>query len=252
MAKIVEDVLVVKFSKIVKDNDKETQVLATRDIQQALENDKEFQDEDARLFDADGDGDNDLYVVRGSNQHDAGSSLYQDIICENDGNGNFKIISSALPVITSTGQNVKAADIDNDGDVDFVTANILTNNVSVLKNINNVNIIPPSNPDTTLNWSDPNTWGGTLPTPDNTVTIPNNVNIALNLDSLSSGNSAVGTIILSDSASLQVGGSGELQINGDLVINGSLSVDGSSSPTLQCNGNFLVQGEFNPDRKSVV
>jgi hypothetical protein len=37
MAKIVEDVLVVKFSKIVKDNDKETQVLATRDIQQALE-----------------------------------------------------------------------------------------------------------------------------------------------------------------------------------------------------------------------
>lgn len=37
MAKIVEDVLVVKFSKIVKDHDKETQVLATRDIQQALE-----------------------------------------------------------------------------------------------------------------------------------------------------------------------------------------------------------------------
>jgi len=37
MAKIVEDVIVVKFSKIVKDSDKEGEVLATRDIQQALE-----------------------------------------------------------------------------------------------------------------------------------------------------------------------------------------------------------------------
>lgn len=37
MAKIVEDVLVVKFSKIVKDSDSEATVLANRDIQQALE-----------------------------------------------------------------------------------------------------------------------------------------------------------------------------------------------------------------------
>lgn len=37
MAKIVEDVLVVKFSKIVKDSENDTKVLATRDVQQALE-----------------------------------------------------------------------------------------------------------------------------------------------------------------------------------------------------------------------
>jgi hypothetical protein len=37
MAKIVEDVLVVKFSKIVKDSENDVKVLATRDIQQALE-----------------------------------------------------------------------------------------------------------------------------------------------------------------------------------------------------------------------
>ncbi|MFZ9686851.1 MAG: VCBS repeat-containing protein [Chitinophagaceae bacterium] len=71
------------------------------------------------LFDAEGDGDNDLYIVRGSNQHDAGSSLYQDILCENDGKGNFKVISSALPTITSSGQNIKAADFDSDGDLDL-------------------------------------------------------------------------------------------------------------------------------------
>jgi hypothetical protein len=37
MAKIVEDVLVVKFSKIVKDNDSDVTVIANREIQQALE-----------------------------------------------------------------------------------------------------------------------------------------------------------------------------------------------------------------------
>lgn len=37
MAKIVEDVLVVKFSKIVKDNDSDATVIANKEIQQALE-----------------------------------------------------------------------------------------------------------------------------------------------------------------------------------------------------------------------
>jgi len=71
------------------------------------------------LFDADGDGDNDLYIVRGSYQHDPGSTLYQDVLCENDGKGNFKVADKALPVETATGQNVKAADIDGDGDLDL-------------------------------------------------------------------------------------------------------------------------------------
>ena len=37
MAKIVEDVLIVKFSKIVKDNEANIKVLANVDIQQAIE-----------------------------------------------------------------------------------------------------------------------------------------------------------------------------------------------------------------------
>ena len=71
------------------------------------------------LFDADGDGDNDLYITRGSYQHDPGSDLYQDVLCENDGKGNFAVVSAALPVITASGQNTKAADFDGDGDLDL-------------------------------------------------------------------------------------------------------------------------------------
>jgi hypothetical protein len=71
------------------------------------------------LFDADGDGDNDLYVTRGSYQHDSGSQLYQDVLCENDGKGNFVVVTAALPTMTASGQNTKAADVDGDGDLDL-------------------------------------------------------------------------------------------------------------------------------------
>jgi hypothetical protein len=37
MAKIIEDVIVIKFSKIVKDSDVEVSALAGTDVQQALE-----------------------------------------------------------------------------------------------------------------------------------------------------------------------------------------------------------------------
>jgi len=37
MAKIVEDVVLIKFSKIVKDNDKDQPHIAGPDVQQALE-----------------------------------------------------------------------------------------------------------------------------------------------------------------------------------------------------------------------
>jgi hypothetical protein len=37
MAKIIEDVIVIKFSKIVKNSDDETSAIAGTDVQQALE-----------------------------------------------------------------------------------------------------------------------------------------------------------------------------------------------------------------------
>jgi len=70
---------------------------------------------DALFFDADNDGDEDLYVVSGGADYYLNSKNYQDKIYENDGKGNFRLIASALPAETISGGCVRAADIDKDG-----------------------------------------------------------------------------------------------------------------------------------------
>lgn len=81
------------------------------------------------LFDADSDGDLDLYLVRGGAQQAPGSAPYQDVLCVNDGCGNFSISPGALPAETACGQAVKAADFDLDGDLDlFVGGRVLPMN----------------------------------------------------------------------------------------------------------------------------
>lgn len=71
------------------------------------------------LFDADGDGDLDLYTVSGSYEIPPGDPAAQDRLYLNNGAGNFVKSPTALPKETVNGSCVKAADVDGDGDLDL-------------------------------------------------------------------------------------------------------------------------------------
>jgi hypothetical protein len=75
------------------------------------------EDVDAAFFDADGDGDKDLYIVRGGNEIRAGNPLLTDIILINDGKGNF--VKGKLPYFSHNGSCIAPCDFDNDGDIDL-------------------------------------------------------------------------------------------------------------------------------------
>ncbi|WP_420321361.1 VCBS repeat-containing protein [Flagellimonas sp.] len=81
--------------------------------------DKNFEDVSACFFDADGDGDQDLYVASGSYEFEEGSDLLQDRLYINNGSNNFKRASTKLPKITTAGGIVIASDYDQDGDEDL-------------------------------------------------------------------------------------------------------------------------------------
>jgi hypothetical protein len=80
---------------------------------------KKVDDEALLLFDADGDGDLDLYIASGSYEAPRNSTAYQDRFYLNDGKGNFTLDSSALPQNFSSKLCVRAADFDHDGDLDL-------------------------------------------------------------------------------------------------------------------------------------
>ena len=83
-------------------------------------NDRYTEDVDALFFDADGDGDPDLYVVRGGNEAREGNPLLADRLMINDGKGRFtRSEPGAIPYMARNGSCVRAADLDMDGDPDL-------------------------------------------------------------------------------------------------------------------------------------
>ncbi|NAS10740.1 VCBS repeat-containing protein [Poritiphilus flavus] len=81
--------------------------------------DKSVETIGATFFDADGDGDLDLYCANGSSEHYQNKTLLQDHLYLNDGKGNFWIDLEAIPEISEITITPITLDYDRDGDMDL-------------------------------------------------------------------------------------------------------------------------------------
>ncbi len=91
-----------------------------RTNEELFESDKISEDTDCAFFDADGDGDLDLYVASGGNEFPGSSSALADRLYINDGKGNFIKSPQILPAGKYESTScVQPADFDKDGNIDL-------------------------------------------------------------------------------------------------------------------------------------
>ena len=84
-----------------------------------FEKDKFYEDLGIQIFDADNDGDQDIYIASGGNEFNEGSQGYEDRFYENKGKLIFERNLSAIPDTRISGLEVSLNDYDKDGDLDL-------------------------------------------------------------------------------------------------------------------------------------
>lgn len=93
-----------------------------RSTQPAFEDDAAYEDNDAVFFDADNDGDLDLYVASGVNE--SKNLIYQNDRLYINNRGKFTRSKNQIPDNTLVTSSVEAYDYDNDGDIDLFVGNL--------------------------------------------------------------------------------------------------------------------------------
>jgi enediyne biosynthesis protein E4 len=88
-----------------------------KSIQPVFNQFSDFEDEAVLLFDADLDGDLDLFIGPGGNNNTPGSRQMQFRLFRNDGKGNFTLDANAFPMVSSGGNTgvAIAGDFNHDG-----------------------------------------------------------------------------------------------------------------------------------------
>jgi len=105
-------------------NSKGTMFLQNKDgsffrIEGPWEDDSSYEDTGALFFDADSDGDPDLYIVSGGNEFPESAEQYNDRLYINSGKGVFVKSTYSLPPMATSGSCIESVDYDNDGDLDL-------------------------------------------------------------------------------------------------------------------------------------